>query len=406
MLPFIMAGCAYSVWEHPNRDYMLDFGYMLNTIEQNFPYLGIAQRELGVCFDEISENVFEILLNEEIEDAEHFAQILQTNFFAPFRHIGHLSIQSRDTLHLILGNVKRGPINYNGEFMYMHGYELTYWGQKFEAVARSVQAQRFYGFIDVELGEYEAGMIIQNNLTTQILSSDVAYVRVNRFWHYNIEHDMNIMRNFYAQIREHGHLIIDLRGNGGGFTRYFTQLFMAPNIAYDVEITGINALVMDGARNRAWLDRQIKDDYIFAGTTTQRVPIENLNLPYLQNAYKFDYAVTRPIRISSTGEMLFDGKIWVLVDASSASAVEYAAIYAMAADFATVVGEPTRGVTGGWFAGFFALPNTGIVVRYDFGYFVDNYGRAIDEFGVMPNYFNMPGKNALETALYLIQNKN
>ena len=401
---FAMAGCVHGFSEHPNRYYILDFTYMINSIEQNFPYLGIAQRELGVYFNEITENVMEILLDTEIRDAQHFSEILHINFFIPFRQIGHLTIQDRDVLHLILGNIYRGPINYNGEFVYMHDYDITYWGQKFVDMTRSESAQRFYGSIDVDVGAYEAGMRIQNNLTTQILSNSVAYVRVNRFWHYNIDHDMNLMRRFYSQIQEHEHLIIDLRGNGGGFTRYFTQLFMAPNLAYDIEITGINTLIMGGQRNMQWMDVQIKDDYIFAGTTTQLVPIGEFDFVYLQNAYKFDYVVTRPIRVDATGEMLFNGKIWILVDGASASAVEYAAIYAMAANFATVVGEPTRGITGGWFAGFFALPYSGIIMRYDFGYFVDDYGRAVDEFGVIPHYLNMPGKDALETVMYLIEN--
>jgi len=82
--------------------------------------------------------------------------------------------------------------------------------------------------------------------------------------------------------------------------------------------------------------------------------------------------------------------------------VVYVLLYAIAANFATVVGTPTRGVTGGGMVGFFALPNTGIVVRYDFGLFVDQYGRAIDEFGVFPHYFNRPGLNALQTTIQLI----
>jgi C-terminal processing protease CtpA/Prc len=116
-----------------------------------------------------------------------------------------------------------------------------------------------------------------------------------------------------------------------------------------------------------------------------------------------DYIIPCPIKIKSTGEQLFSGEVWILVNGSSASAVEYAVMYAMATDFATIVGSPTRGVTGGGLPAFFVLPNTGLVIRYDYGYFIGPTGRAIDEFGITPDYLNLPGKNALETVLHMIK---
>jgi len=391
---------------HINQIYLDDFEYMMAILESSFPYFGIAERRFGTYLDYIVANTLYALKAENITDTVRFWQIMFDHFFQPMNHIGHLSVQNRDTLHLILGNIHRGPITYNGEFLDMQGRDFTNWGQMFIDVARSEAAQQFYGYIEVRRG-YEAGMFRQNNLRTEILQPGIAYVQVQQFWHYNINRDRATMMAFYEQIRGFDHLIIDLRGNGGGFTRYFVELFLSPNIAYDIVIPGIYTLMMGSPENLAWVEAQFYDDYFFAGVTSTKMPLDPTHFPQLHpdDAAMFDYIMTRPVNIASTGDVMFDGDIWILVDGTSASAVEYAILYAMNAGFATIVGEPTRGVTGGGFAGFFALPNTGLVIRYDFGYFVDSYGRAIDEFGVIPHYENMPGMNALETTLELIRQR-
>jgi len=389
---------------HVNQSFIDDFAYMVAVLENNFPYFGVAQRRFGADVEFLVENTLNALLQQEIRNTTHFGQILATSFFGPLNHIGHLSIQSRSTLHLILGNIYRGPIDYNGRPIELYGRDFTSWGQMFVDMARSLAAQQYYGFIEVELG-YEAGMVRPNNLTTSTIGRNIAYVSVREFWHYNISHDLDIMMNFYEDIRGFEHLIIDLRGNPGGFTRYFIELFMAPNIPYDIVIPGIYTLFMGGDESMEWLGAQFEDDYYFAGIHPNKMPFDASRFPYINqhDALSFRYILASPVHVAATGDVMFDGQIWILVDGRSASAVEYAALYAMNADFATVVGAPTRGVTGGGHAGFFPLPNTGLVVRYDFGYFIDSYGRAIDEFGVIPHYLNLPGMDALHTVLTLIE---
>ncbi|MCL2753942.1 MAG: S41 family peptidase [Defluviitaleaceae bacterium] len=410
---FALSACDYYENEHPlaevNAQFIEDFDYLVDVLRQNYPYIGIAYRRFGADFETNVARGRELLLTElEITSPQHFQSHINRYVINPMRQLGHLSVQTREGLHLILGNIYRGPIDYNGDFMELYDYELTYWSAKFVKIARSDIAQRFYGFIEVDLG-YEAGMVFPNNLQTQIINAEagIAAVRVSQFWHYNIEHDMEIMRDFYAQIDGFNHLILDFRGNPGGFTRYFVQLFMAPNIPYDISVE-IYTMFMGGSHNLAWFDADVRDARTFVDIDLQKFYTAEYTLgqfPYLNynDAAFLTHIVPRPSLVRSTGEILFDGKIWILVDGNSASAVEYAVMYAMAADFATVVGTPTRGVTGGGLVGFFALPNTGMIIRYDFGLFIDSYGRAIDEFGVTPHYLNRQGLNALQTTLELIQ---
>jgi len=104
----------------------------------------------------------------------------------------------------------------------------------------------------------------------------------------------------------------------------------------------------------------------------------------------------------TANEKSFEGKIWILTSRRSDSAVESVAIFARETGFATLVGRPTAGIMHAMTA-YLLLPNSGILVRYDFGYMTDSYGRSFEELGVPPHFFNHPEMNALQTALALIE---
>jgi len=115
-----------------------------------------------------------------------------------------------------------------------------------------------------------------------------------------------------------------------------------------------------------------------------------------------DYALVWEIEITpAENNTPFSGEIWLLVDGGSASASEMAAKISINTGFATVVGEPTAGVTFTTHT-FAALPNTGIAFRIDLGYTIDQYGRSIEEFGVIPQILNAEDMDALETVLAII----
>jgi len=112
-----------------------------------------------------------------------------------------------------------------------------------------------------------------------------------------------------------------------------------------------------------------------------------------------DYVIVWQVGVApAENNTPFGGEIWLLVDGRSASASDNAATFSIATGFATVVGEPTAGITGVIY-NYAALPNTGILFRIDLGYTVDQYGRSLEEFGVIPQIPNLLGWDALETVL-------
>jgi len=98
----------------------------------------------------------------------------------------------------------------------------------------------------------------------------------------------------------------------------------------------------------------------------------------------------------------FDGQIWLLVDENSMSASEFAALFSVKSQFATVVGTQTGRVSPAM-THEFALPNTGIIFRFDTGLVVDDLGRSIDEFGVVPDIIIDRDADALDLVIEIIK---
>jgi len=383
--------------------FLCDFDYLMHTLRHNFPLFGPAYRRHGLNIESIEALTRQAIITSNPTDPHSFSMILAQNFFNHFGGFGHLYQHWEARLHLVLANIYRDSIDENGDFIHMYS-------QRIYEVMRAPAATRFYGNISVDIGQYEHNRINPNNLSTKIIEEDkIAYVNVRLFNHYNIDHDRDIMMAFYDEIRDFDHLIIDLQQNPGGFTNYFYELFVMPNLVSPLK--GRMLEFFPASRNNlVYADALIGDMLVsdpFSVTVHYNAAdfARENNMPYfneddlamLHNVIEWHIKID-PINYTRA----FNGKIWVLIGPMSESGVEAVAIFVKETGFATLVGQPTAGIMGA-ISAYKLLPNSGILVRYDLGYMTDSYGRSFEEFGVHPHYFSPIGGCALETVLALIE---
>ena len=401
---------------------LADFDYLTRTLEDSFPFYGPVRRKFRVDLRAQTNSARTVVQNLNTANSEakilsDFANILSGYVVTPMRTMGHMiGLWSGSRTY----NVQLAQIKWDGTSE-TPWYPNLY-ARHLHDIFTSPTAIRYYG---KPLEGVDIDNFIQSNLFTPIAdnvsfsilqANSIAYIRMNSMNVGNYASDGELIAAFAETIGDFDHLIIDLRNNNGGNTSNFTQYIMAPlikepaTLAYYVFFKGgEHALQFDDiySRDVQW---QV-DNGLTLHTDAPRFSVNDI-LPSLTNANADDFAslkygFKREITVTpSANQWAFDGKIWVLIDGRSYSAAEISAAIAKESGFATLVGEPTFGSFGGYTAAFINLPNTGIIIRYDYGYVTDLQGRSLEEYGITPHVTNRPGMDALSTALALIAEGN
>ena len=278
----------------------------------------------------------------------------------------------------------------------------------------------FYGPVDVDwYADWRTTHPrVPGNIVTEIITpGEVAYLQIDSFFACADYDDLTIAP-FFESIRDYDHLIIDIRGNGGGFVFNFTRNIMGRLIHEPTEIlthqfftSGELAMATMEAylASTAYSFSHIHNNALNQWYTIEIMPSRqfvnqrNMNAFYHNNLAHLQYVlVERDWAYPSWSAPRFDGKVWLLVDDQTASASSEATLQFMDAGLGTVVGENTSGVMAANTVGVI-LPNTGLLVRVDVGLRTDAHGNPLEVYGIAPHVRNFYGMDALETTLAMIE---
>ena len=411
-----------------NEDFLYDFEYLMNALEDNWPFFNLSVSANGVDVRALADNIRAILQGPEIGDAFEFHDLLQENFIAPINQLGNLQIVP-DYMHYImytnLYRFARSPwftcrwTDYLYEHYYRPGVVMFY------TMMREARGQ-------TPLPEFDFGPVLEVSILEE---GKTGMIRVNQM--INVWADpsvpLQLMRHYEAILYEfHGdiegfeHLIIDLRGNPAhhimhnSVLLHFDTFVMTPLLHEPMALPGI-VFYLDGEHSRVAREAFDTSYFGMADVSHYNQPAHiGEPLPYLDTHINFHHSY-EPFYVlgieyefawgmdifafSLRDEVLFDGKVWLLTDGDTASKAEAATAALKYSNFATVVGDATRGIMEITYVpdhAYLSLPNTGILLSFNIAYYTDMYGRPLQGFGIIPHYPNRPGMDALETVLAMI----
>lgn len=430
------------------EDFLYDFDYMMQTMEDTFPYFGIAERRFGVDIKALGietramiekypysleglANELGISLEDMPELDEHiFWSIIYHEFFSHFTQLGHNFALHFRTYNYYKPNYTTPLSHYytpNNYYAFSNHISQKFYQEQnnlFNTLSEEKGALLRFIFRD-EPPFHLPDSIVE----TEIIHEDkIAYLKVSTFANFNIT-IFNKLRKFYSDIQNYEHLIIDIRDNIGGSTDLWRMLIMKPlwSDRNNMPNMPLYAFYRGSKLGKSLAEENIKIESQYSrympesdGLLTTKEIIEGNDLSDINEVDLQDLAYgvklntsigniewrhLQQVGVQNISDYPFNGKIWLLTNENNLSAASLFARHAKEMEFATLVGEQTGGAYS-TYAVHFTLPNTGIILRWDIDYLTDRYGRALNEFPTTPHHFNRPGMDALETVLQLIEEGN
>ena len=373
---------------------LYDFDHLMAALEQNLPTLDIIYRQRGVEMLALGQEFRTTLADPENPiDFMLFWQKLRRDFFSYAHGIGHLNALTEGGRQWLLH-----------EFHPRSNSLPT-----FQRYADILSVPPVF-YTDMPLGWAGPRPGAEPNITFDIIEEGrIAHLRVRSLlWVDDSFADIRRIREFAFMVQNDGHIIIDLRGNGGG-NPYFFHSNVGSMFVRKPQTVYIHNFYMAGSHNMEFMNSMghMRPQSVPVDMEYIRGFVANEYLHVLDDIKRMDYHYIYAHTLEP-GSLLvpFEGKIWMLVDEYMFSAAQWVATFYKEIGFATLVGNTTGGALAfcniGMFSNYLTLPNSGIIVRYDTILSLDPRGRPI-EYGTQPHYFNRPGMDALQTVLALIE---
>ncbi len=378
-----------------------DYEYFWDFIYNGYPFTEVCERK-GADLEQIKQSGYRYLTD-------------------PMMQYGHYFFY-KDLCRKITGNRYIGHLYPSDYFDYYFNYEKIFknGAPQTSLIKKRALIDNFYFHIyQTEVISDKNYMVYAGNNRNssligtrkyskpfiQIIETDhIAYIEIKSFLTTKAEEKQEYLKaleDFFIETANYKHIIIDIQNNGGGHSENY-EAIISPNIKQDMNIISYG-LYNENKYTNTYLDMFFKN-YKSEKINRHEVPyIENCSTVKNDKAYGLEEIIqARPINGYKPCE---DKKFWLLVDSGVYSEADRFAYVCKKIGFATVVGTNTGGAgTNGKSPMYITLPNSGLLIKFDFMYGLTEDGYCTDETGTAPDIYNLPGKSALGTCLEIIKN--
>ena len=411
VIPFIMISIFLSIEKDKNalkdrsfisiEERIADYEYFWDFIYNGYPFTEVCERK-GAYLEQIKQSGYRYLTD-------------------PMMQYGHYFFY-KDLCRKITGNRYIGHLYPSDYFDYYFNYEKIFknGAPQTSLIKKRALIDNFYFHIYqtevisdknymVYAGNNRNSLLIGTRKYSkpfiQIIETDhIAYIEIKSFLTTKAEEKQEYLKaleDFFIETANYKHIIIDIQNNGGGHSENY-EAIISPNINKEINIISYG-LYNENKYTDIYLDMFFKN-YKSEKINRHEVPyIENCSTVKNDKAYRLEEIIqARPINGYKPCE---DKKFWLLVDSGVYSEADRFAYVCKKIGFATVVGTNTGGSgTNGKSPRYIVLPNSGLLIKFDFMYGLTEDGYCTDETGTAPDIYNLPGKSALGTCLETIKN--
>jgi C-terminal processing protease CtpA/Prc len=374
--PAMVETSAVAVLPLTVKQRLEDFDYMWKIIEENYPFLEVNKRLNGVDW----------LANKEEHRNEIAATKTDDEFLTRMGFIlsqlnnGHTHFISKEDYPWFLKSYVRAGVGFEPWVNVLQQPNvLARYNQKSLAEQQSVNESNNTGNSG-EVGS-QSGVTSGNVKKVIIEPNQIAYLGMRSFNGSLMEMDSSEIRDFLVEVKDYKTLILDIRGNGGGNSDYWSM-----NIVPLLINKPITYNTYDLYRGGEYVEAFMQSRRLTKGLQ----PIANLKDEQLPNIppeaiTMFKNYNKNVDNVTPNQSVGFRGKIYLLVDSAVYSSAEGFAAFAKGTGFATVVGGRTGGDGLGTDPLLAALPNSGYVFRFSLQLGLNSDGSCNEEVKTVPD---------------------
>lgn len=350
------------------KDALEDYDYLWDTLEENYPFFGVAERKYGLDVQQMKQEYRQQLEGMEKEiDFLKFYRLME-RCIGEFKGMGHIGIISSEYLQAFLIADQAQP-----------GAVPDWRTQN----VLSEEVKERYQFLKEAEPEKASQPASQNYLAFDRFPNGIAYLRIGSFAGEYIEQDHESILKFFQENADAPYLLIDICGNGGGNSTYWSYNLVAPNLEAE-KFAPYLYITPYGERAQDFMKVDILQRSALNDSLDELQELPSLNQQDLVPGWYWgedSYYVGPEFE-----EKVFPGKIFLLVDSGTASAADAFAYFCKKTGFATVIGmENACGSGPGGNFVMDRLPHSNLLFCYRPVLALDMDGAAIEEFGIEPD---------------------
>lgn len=334
------------------KDYIEDFNFAYDVLKNHYPFFEVNKKLYGVDWLNNKEK-YEAYIAESKNDADFFSRMNEV----------------LSELHNLHTQIVPSYMGLEYYISYYSNPKCT-WRHDIAKIYEKDDVRRRYNInnevIENVINQYiksddEVNKTYSKNLMTEnIIKDKLAYIRISSLIGMEyINQDRDIVINYLNEIKDYPFLIIDIRGNGGGDSRYWAY-FLLPNIIDKKYETKNYLLIKSGE-----LNKKIFEQFNFNKDVKTFLDKSSFSRDVKDILKDFDgYLAFDSIIEPSEDSIHYKGKIYLLVDNGVYSSAEMLASFCKETKLATLVGSRTAGDGIGFDPMQVALPNTAFVLRF------------------------------------------